>query len=315
VAHHFVLHALALTLTMTALLSDARAADPVKEILLWPAGHPGNAGGEPTVAGSPEWLELDKENPSITPFLPEPDKRTGSAVVICPGGGYGNHAMGHEGQAIAEWLRERGVAGIVLRYRCGGGKSGQPAPLEDVQRAIRTVRSRASEWGIDPERVGVLGSSAGGHLASTAATMFDDDNQDGGQANAADPIARLSSRPSFAVLLYPVISMDKSVTHGGSRENLLGKNPPDEMVAQWSTDRRVTHRTPPTLIIATSDDKAVPVKNSLLFYEALLAHNVPAEMHIWETGGHGFGLRGGDRPVDQWAEQLEPWLRVHGHVK
>jgi acetyl esterase/lipase len=310
VTHQFVLRALALMLTMTALLNGARAADPVKEILLWPAGHPGNAGGEPTVAGTPEWLELDKENPSITPFLPEPDKRNGSAVVVCPGGGYGHHAMGHEGQAIAEWLRDRGVAGIVLRYRCGGGKNQQPAPLEDAQRAIRMVRSRAGEWGIDPERVGVLGSSAGGHLASTAATMFDD-----GQADASDPIEQLSSRPAFAVLLYPVISMEKGIAHGGSRDNLLGKEPSDELVAQWSTDRRVTDRTPPTLIISTSDDKTVPIKNSLLFYEALLAHKVPAEMHIWETGGHGFGLRGGDRPVDQWVEQLEPWLRARGHVK
>jgi acetyl esterase/lipase len=310
VSHQFVLRALVLMLTMTALLNGARAADPVKEILLWPAGHPGNAGGEPTVAGTPEWLELDKENPSITPFLPEPDNRTGSAVVVCPGGGYGHHAMGHEGLAIAEWLRARGVAGIVLRYRCGGGKNQQPAPLEDAQRAIRMVRSRASEWGIDPERVGVLGSSAGGHLASTAATMFDD-----GQADASDPIEQLSSRPAFAVLLYPVISMEKGIAHGGSRDNLLGKEPSDELAAQWSTDRRVTDRTPPTLIISTSDDKTVPIKNSLLFYEALLAHKVPAEMHIWETGGHGFGLRGGDRPVDQWAEQLEPWLRVHQVIR
>jgi acetyl esterase/lipase len=314
VIYQFVLHALASMLTMTVLFNGARAADPVLEIPLWPAGHPGNAGSEPTVAGTPEWLELDRENPSITPFLPESDKRNGSAVVVCPGGGYGNHAMGHEGLAIAEWLRARGVAGIVLRYRCGGGKNQQPAPLEDVQRAIRMVRSRANEWDINPERVGVLGSSAGGHLASTAATMFDD-NKEGGQADAADPIDRLSSRPAFAVLLYPVISMEKGVTHGGSRGNLLGKNPSDELVVQWSTDRRVTDKTPPTLIISTSDDQAVPIKNSLLFYEALLAHNVPAEMHIWQTGGHGFGLRGGDRPVDKWTEQLEPWLRVHKLIR
>jgi acetyl esterase/lipase len=310
VAHPFVRLALALTLTVTALITGSRAAEPVKEILLWPTGHPGNAGGEPTVGGSPEWLELDKENPSITPFLPEPDKRNGSAVVICPGGGYGHHAMGHEGQAIAEWLRDRGVAGIVLRYRCGGGKNQQPAPLQDVQRAIRTVRSRASQWGIDPERIGVLGSSAGGHLASTAATMFDD-----GQADAADPIERLSSRPAFAVLLYPVISMEKGVAHGGSRDNLLGKNPSEELVAQWSTDRRVTDKTPPTFIVYATDDKTVPVKNGLLFYEALVEHGVPAEMHIWEKGGHGFGLRGGDRPVDKWTEPLEPWLRAHGVIK
>lgn len=309
-AHQLVLRALALTLTMTAILHGARAVDPVKEIPLWPTGHPGNAGGEPTVAGSPEWLEFDKDNPSITPFLPEPDKRTGSAVVVCPGGGYGHHAMDHEGLAIAEWLRARGVAGIVLRYRCGGGKNQQPAPLQDVQRAIRTVRSRASEWGIDPERVGVLGSSAGGHLASCAATMFDD-----GQADAADPVERLSSRPEFAVLLYPVISMEKDVTHGGSRDNLLGKDPSDELVAQWSTDQRVTEKTPPTIIIYATDDKAVPVKNGLLFYEALLKHHVPAEMHIWESGGHGFGLRNGDRPVDKWTEQLEPWLRVHKLIR
>jgi acetyl esterase/lipase len=207
-------------------------------------------------------------------------------------------------------MRQRGIAGVVLRYRCGGGKNQQPIPLQDVQRAIRTVRVRAGEWGVDPQRVGILGFSAGGHLASSATTMFDD-----GDSKAADAVDRQSSRPDFAVLVYPVISMESGVTHNGSRNNLLGENASDELVKQWSTNRRISDKTPPTFLVHASDDKAVPVKNSLLFYEALVAHDVPAELHVYEAGGHGFGMFRGDGPADKWPEQLEPWLKKHGILK
>lgn len=290
--------------------SATRAADSVQELLLWPADHPANAGNEPAFSGTPEWMERITRSPAITPFIPEPDKRGGAAVVICPGGGYAGLAMEKEGLEVARWMQARGVAGVVLRYRCGGGKNQQPVPLQDAQRAIRLVRSHAAEWGVDPERVGILGFSAGGHLASTAATMFDD-----GDPNAADAVDKLSSRPVFAVLVYPVISMKDGVTHAGSRQNLLGRDAGDDLVERWSSDRQITDKTPPTFLVHASDDTAVPVKNSLLFYEALVAHKVPAELHVYEIGGHGFGMLRGDRPADHWPELLEPWLKSHGVIK
>ena len=255
-------------------------------------------------------MERVTRSPAITPFLPEPDKRNGTAIVICPGGGYGGLAMEKEGLEVARWMQARGITGVVLRYRCGGGKNQQPVPLQDAQRAIRLVRSHAAKWGVDPNRVGVLGFSAGGHLASTAATMFDK-----GDPAAADPIEKISSRPSFAVLVYPVISMEDDVTHAGSRQHLLGGDATDEVVEHWSTYRRVSDDTPPTFLVHASDDEAVPVKNSLLFYESLVAHHVPAELHIYETGGHGFGMLRDDRPADKWPEQLEPWLKERGLIK
>jgi acetyl esterase/lipase len=286
------------------------AADAPQEVLLWPADHPANAGAEPAYAGTVEWMERVTRSPAVTPFLPEPDRRSGAAVVICPGGGYAGLAMQKEGLEVAEWMQARGIAGVVLRYRCGGGKNQQPTPLEDAQRAIRLVRARAAEWGVDPQRVGILGFSAGGHLASCAATIFDE-----GDEGAADPVDRPSSRPDFAVLVYPVISMAEGVTHGGSRRNLLGEDAGEELVEQWSADRRVSGKTPPTFLVHASDDEAVPVKNSLLFYEALTAHKIPAELHVYETGGHGFGMLRGDRPCDRWPELLEPWLRNRGFLR
>jgi acetyl esterase/lipase len=295
------------TIAAALLFAVRAAAADEQEILLWPADHPANAGNEPLTTGMPEWLDRVTRSPAITPFLPETDAATGAAVVICPGGGYGGLAMAKEGMEVAQWMQKRGIAGFVLRYRCGGGKNQQPVPLMDAQRALRMVRSRAKEWSIDPERVGILGFSAGGHLASTAATMFDD-----GDSGSDDPVARASSRPDFAVLVYPVISMAEGVTHGGSRVNLLGRDADEALSKRWSTDRQVSDKTPPTFLVHASDDGAVPVKNSLLFYEALVAHHVPAELHVYEEGGHGFGMLRGDRPADHWPDQLEPWLKKRG---
>jgi acetyl esterase/lipase len=299
-------------LSVVVLIATSRsfAADPEREIFIWPADHPANSGVEPAAVGSKEWMERIDRGPSITPFIPDAGQQTGAAVVICPGGGYGHLAMDHEGLQVARWMRDRGIAAFVLRYRCGGGKNQQPVPLNDAQRAIRLVRSEAAKWGVDASHVGVLGFSAGGHLASTVDTMFDD-----GDPGAADPIEKQSSRPDFAVLVYPVISMQNGVTHGGSRQNLLGRDADDALVAQWSSDQRVTDRTPPTFLVHASDDGAVPVKNALLFYEACVAHKVPVEMHIYEVGGHGFGMRPGDLPANHWHEQLEPWLVKHGIAK
>ncbi len=290
--------------------ATVQAAEAEKEIMLWPAGNAANQGDEPKYAGTVEWMERVTHSPAITPFLPLADKRGGAAVVICPGGGYGGLSMEKEGLEVGRWMQARGIAGVVLRYRCGGGKNGQPVPLSDAQRAIRLVRNHATEWNVDPHRVGILGFSAGGHLASTAATMFDE-----GDAKSTDAVEQQSCRPDFAVLVYPVISMEEGVTHAGSRQNLLGENPSADLVEHWSTDRQVSDKTPPTFLVHASDDGAVPVKNSLLFYEALVAHKIPAELHVYETGGHGFGMLRGDRPADKWPEQLEPWLKVHGIEK
>jgi acetyl esterase/lipase len=278
-------------------------------MLLWPEDHAANQGDEPKTVDSPEWTERVTKSPTLTVFLPEKAKQNGAAIVICPGGAYAGLAMQKEGLEVAEWARSKGIAGVVLRYRCGGGKNQQPVPLEDAQRAIRTVRAKANQWGVDPHRVGIIGFSAGGHLASTAATMFD-----AGQPDAADAVDRQGSRPDFAVLVYPVITLVGDAAHRGSRNNLLGAEADDDLAEKWSTDRRVTDKTPPTFLVHASDDDGVPVKNSLLFYEALVAHRVPAELHVYEMGGHGFGMFRGERPVDGWPEQLSPWLKQHGIV-
>lgn len=298
------------SVTSLLLAAVAGAAEMPTESLLWPAGHAANEGDQPTPVDSPEWTERVTRSPTITPFFPDADKRNGAAVVICPGGGYSGLAMDIEGRKVAEWLRWRGIVAVVLRYRCGGGKNQQPVPLQDAKHAIRTVRSRAAQWSVDPQRVGIMGFSAGGHLASTAATMFDE-----GNAEADDPTQRQSSRPDFAVLVYPVITLVGDATHRGSRKNLLGEDASEGLAETWSSDRRVTDKTSPTFLVHASDDKGVPVENSLLFYKALVAHGVPAEMHVYEVGGHGFGIFREGRPADKWPEQLEPWLKARGVIK
>jgi acetyl esterase/lipase len=286
-----------------------QAAEAPKESLLWPAGHAANQGDEPRTVDSPEWTERVTKSPTLTMFLPEADQRTGAAVVVCPGGGYSGLAMQKEGLEVAEWLRSKGIVGVVLRYRCGGGKNQQPVPLEDAKRGLRTVRAKATELRVDPQKIGILGFSAGGHLASTAATMFDE-----GKADAEDPIERQASRPDFAMLIYPVITLVGDATHRGSRNNLLGAGATEALAETWSTDRRVTDKTPPTFLVHASDDQGVPVENSLLFYKALVANGVPAEMHVYEVGGHGFGMFRQQRPADKWPEQLERWLKARSIV-
>ena len=283
----------------------AGAVETPKEELLWPADHAANQGDEPRTVDSPEWTERVTKSPTLTYFLPDKENRNGAAIVICPGGGYSGLARETEGREVAEWCREHGIVGVVLRYRCGGGKNLAPVPLQDVQQAIRTVRANAKALGVDPNKIGVCGFSAGGHLASTAATMFDD-----GDAKSSDPIAQQSSRPDFAVLVYPVITLVGDAAHRGSRNNLLGPDSSDELAAEWSTDQRITDQTPPTFLVHASDDGGVLPKNSILFYEALLANRVQAEMHIYEVGGHGFGMFRDKRPADLWPNELEGWLKA-----
>ncbi|GAC1699421.1 MAG: hypothetical protein NVS9B3_16410 [Gemmatimonadaceae bacterium] len=246
------------------------------------------------------------DRPSLTLFRPSPGATTGAVAVVFPGGGYGHLALDHEGAQVARWLNSIGVAAAVVTYRLGPAYH-HPAMLDDAQRAIRIVRGRAAEWGLDPARVGVLGFSAGGHLAATAATHFG-----AGRAGAGDPIDGVSSRPDFAVLVYPVITMMDPFGHTGSRTNLLGATPSPELVTQLSNEKQVTRETPPTFLVHTSDDAVVPVENSLLFYQALHTVGVPAEMHIYQTGRHGFGLAPNDPVLSSWPARCEAWMRSRG---
>lgn len=259
---------------------------------LWPGAAPGAIGND------------DVDKPSITIWLPK-ENANGSAVVVCPGGGYAHLAVDHEGKQIAEWLNARGVAAFVLKYRLGP-RYRHPAPLGDVQRAIRTVRQGANGFHVAPDRIGVWGFSAGGHLASTAATHFDS-----GLKDAADPIDRVSSRPDFAILAYPVVTMTAH-THGGSRRNLLGESPDPKLIELLSNEKQVTAQTPPTFLFHTSDDPGVPVENSVYFYLALRKAGVPAEMHLYEHGRHGVGLAPADPVLSTWGDRLTDWMRGRG---
>jgi acetyl esterase/lipase len=270
---------------------DAKQPQP-KPMALWPDGAPGAAGKEPA------------DTPELTVYLPPAEKATGAAVVICPGGGYGTLAMNHEGHDVARWLNSLGVAGIILKYR-HAPRYRHPAPLQDAQQAIRTVRHRAKEWGINPNKVGILGFSAGGHLASTAATHFD-----AGDKDAKDEVARQSCRPDFAVLVYPVITLAGPYAHVGSRNNLLGKNPDEKLVEHLCNDRQVTPQTPPTFLVHTTEDAGVPPENSILFYQALRKAKVPCELHIYEKGKHGLGLGSGDIAFASWPQRCAAWLQA-----
>jgi acetyl esterase/lipase len=266
-------------------------------LLLWPKGAPGAVGEEPT------------DKPSITVYAPPADKANGAAVVVCPGGGYAHLAMDHEGKQIAQWLNKLGAKAFVLQYRLAP-RYHQPAPMLDVQRALRTVRARASEWGVDSKRIGVWGFSAGGHLASTAGTHFDE-----GKADAADPIERVSCRPDFMILSYPVISMEPGVAHMGSRNNLLGPEADAKLVELYCNDKQVTAKTPPTFLFHTSADTAVLPENSIRFYQALVKNKVPAELHIYEKGRHGVGLAPNDKVLSSWPDRLAAWLEARGFLR
>jgi acetyl esterase/lipase len=229
-----------------------------------------------------------------------PQRANGAAIVICPGGGYRVKMMGPEGHRIAEWLNRHGITGFVLDYRLPAGRAF--VPLLDAQRALRTVRAHAKEWDLDPARIGIMGFSAGGHLASTAETHFDD-----GNPAAADAIDRVSCRPDFAILVYPVIAMGEHMTHSGSQHSLLGENPSAELVKLFSNEKQVSPRTPPTFLAHARNDNAVPPENSKAFYEALRANKVPAQYLELPSGGHG--LNGYKGPMwDAWQENSLLWL-------
>jgi len=266
-------------------------------IPLWSGGAPGALGSTP------------EDQPTITPVLAPAATTPRTAVVIFPGGGYDHLATDKEGTQPAHWLTTLGVAAFVVRYRFGP-RYHHPVMMEDAQRAVRFVRAHAAHWSLDPARIGVLGFSAGGHMASTAGTHYD-----GGAPSSPDSVERVSSRPDFMILAYPVITMSERFAHRGSRKNLLGEDPSDSLVRLMSSEAHVTRETPPAFIVATSDDATVPVQNSLMFYDAMRAVGAPAELHIFESGHHGFGLASGDPVLSTWTTQCEVWLRRHGWVR
>ena len=283
-------------LLLLSLLVSPLAAQPPnahKPDPLWTGGAPGAMG------------TADEDQPTLTAYPVPAARAVGTAVVVCPGGGYAHLSMDKEGEQIALWLNSLGIMSFVLKYRLGP-KYHHPIELGDAQRAIRTVRFKAADYHVQPDRIGIMGFSAGGHLASSAGTHFD-----AGNPQATDPIDRVGSRPDFMVLCYPVISFGQ-FAHKGSLRMLLGDQPDPKLVENLSNELQVTPQTPPTFLFHTTTDNTVPVENSVLFYSALRKAGVPAELHIYERGPHGVGLAQTDEALSSWPARLADWLRIRG---
>lgn len=270
-------------------ISTMLSAQKPVELLLWPNGAPNSNG----LTGTEEDLNggrvANVVNPSITVYRAQ--KPNGMAIIMCPGGGYARLAMNHEGHDMASWFTTQGITYVVLKYRMPNGN--YEVPLSDAEQAIRLVREHAAEWGINPQRVGIMGASAGGHLAASLASLYSSDK----------------TRPDFQILFYPVISMQKGVTHGGSRQNLIGENPSQELEQKYSLERQVSPRSPQAFIMLSSDDGAVPPINGISYFLALRDQKVPASLHVYPTGGHGWGFRDNFTYKRQWTGELEKWLR------
>ena len=279
----------------------AQAPGPILQdpqtIPLWQDRAPGATG------------DAAEDIPTLTIYMPPNTTGPMTAVIVAPGGGYRALSMNKEGRGPANYLNTLGIAAFVLKYRLGP-KYHHPVELGDMQRAIRTLRSRAIEWHLDPALIGVMGFSAGGHLASTAATHFDR-----GNATAADPIERAGSRPDFAVLAYPVITLTEAWTHQGSKTNLLGEKPDQALARTLSSETQVTSETPPTFLFHTNADTTVPVENSIHYFLALRKAGVPAEMHVFKDGAHGAGMPMQDPALSEWPKVLANWLRASGFLK
>jgi len=283
-----------------------------KVLKLWPDGIPGSK-------TDPSYVEnivttdgrvtraTNVVTPDLTVFLPDPAKANGAAVLICPGGGYGTLAFDHEGNAIAGWLNENGIAGIILKYRLPSDRimaDKAIGPLQDAQEAMRVIRRNAAAWKIDPKRVGVIGFSAGGHLASTISTHYAD--------KVYDVKDNVNARPDFSLLIYPVISMDTAITHRGSRNNLIGIDPTEKNVLRFSNEKQITRDTPPAFLVHSSDDNAVPVMNSIGYYMGLQKKKIPAELHIFQKGGHGYGLAPNGGTESSWPALCLKWMKQIG---
>ena len=282
-----------LLIILFATLSSYAQSNAIK---LWETGAPNAKGTEPT------------DVPTITPFPAPKELASRAAVVVLPGGGYSHLSDIKEGSDVARWLNSLGISAFVLKYRLGMTYH-QPNQLLDAARALRYVRANADKWDVDPARIGIIGFSAGGHLASTLGTRFD-----AGRSNSPDPIERVSSRPDIMMLLYPVITMGE-FTHAGSKRNLLDENPTDDLVKQYSNELHVSADTPPTFLVHTMTDSAVPVENSLMFVQALRKAKVPVEFHLYEKGPHGFGLAPANQVLASWTARCADWLALHGFIK
>jgi acetyl esterase/lipase len=276
---------------------------------LW-EGDPPNykASGEVMKSDTTNIVRLSLvQHPDIAVFLPSKSNATGEAVVICPGGGYHILAYDWEGSDIARWFSSRGIAAMVLKYRLPDSKSNivpHKTPLMDAQRAFRMVRYHAESWNIDPGKIGIMGFSAGGHLASTLSTHFDK-----GDPGNTDPVERISCRPDFSILVYPVISFTKEFSHSGSRTALLGEDPDPELVRYYSNELQVSEDTPPAILVHSGDDEAVPVQNSLAYYQALLKNGIQTEMHVYPYGGHGYSLAIGKGHLATWPDRVLEWIK------
>ncbi len=282
-------------------------------IQLWPNGAPGaikDPDYKVETGSDKDWSWMKNvSNPTIDVYLAPSKTANGTAVIICPGGGYGLLATAHEGSQVANWLNTLGITGIVLKYRLPNSsimKDKTIGPLQDAQKAIRIVRSRAKEWNINPNKIGVMGFSAGGHLASTLSTHYDD--------KVYESTDTTSARPDFSILIYPVISMDSSITHMGSRINLLGEHPSDELVKKYSNELQVNNETPPAFLVGSMDDGTVPIQNSIDYALALKKYKIPCELHIYEKGGHGYGMGRSNGTESTWPEACKNWLTAIGII-
>lgn len=294
---------MAAALVLAACAPLAGAAGPTV-LPLWPEGVPGAKPGIGPMRVE-DGRTSNVSEPTLTVFAPAVDRANGTAVIICPGGGYVRLSTQREGEQYAHWLGSLGITSFVLTYRMA--EFGHPAPLQDVLRAVRLVRSQGAQYRVRADRIGVMGSSAGGHLAASAGTLFDH-----ALGRTGVELDKVSARPDFLMLMYPVITMDGPAVHAGSRKALLGAAPTADSIALMSVERQVTAATPPTLLIHTQADAAVPVENSILFYQALTRAKVPAEMYLFEHGSHGMGMRGGLGTASEWPRRAEEWLRGRG---
>lgn len=285
--------------TVVSHLKQARQQSDAKpkSILLWPDGAPGATGS------------ADKDKPTLI-LYPATKNPSGTAVVICPGGGYGGLAMGHEGHEIAKWLNENGISAFICNYRHRGKGYGHPYPLMDAQRAIRLVRTNAKKWKINPEKIGIIGFSAGGHLASSCAT-----HESIGELDSDDPINQQGCRPDFAILCYAVIGFDKPYTHKGSQRNLIGQDASPELIKFYSNEEQVSKSTCPTFLWHTAADKGVPPENSVQFFLSCQKHGVPAALHIFEKGRHGIGLARDNETAKHWPSLCIGWIKQRGFLE
>lgn len=274
---------------LSLLITSTLQAQKPMEILLWPDGAPNSNGMNVTVENLDARPIAQVAQPSITVYRPE--KPNGVAIIMCPGGGYSHLSMENEGHALAQWMTSMGVTYVVLKYRMPNGHN--EVPLSDAEQAIRIVRSHASEWGLDTNRIGIMGASAGGHLAASLATLHNSEE----------------TRPDFQILFYPVITMEKETTHSGSRTNLIGTNPTIELEQKYSLERQVTKDTPKAFIMLSADDRVVLPVNGICYYQMLLEHDVLSTLHVYPTGGHGWGFRDNFVYKRQWTGELEKWLR------